>query len=68
MLYANGSIGGIINVVDDCIAQMDFAGSEFSAGYEKQSVNDGTAQNFNFKYISRKYIEEYNYILCTFLL
>ena len=49
LLYANGSIGGIINVVDDCIAEMDFAGSEFSAGYEKQSVNDGTAQNFNFK-------------------
>ena len=49
LLYANGSIGGIINVVDDCIAEMDFAGSEFSAGYEKQSVNDGNAQNFNFK-------------------
>ena len=49
LLYANGSIGGIINVVDDCIAEIDFAGSEFSAGYEKQSVNDGTAQNFNFK-------------------
>ena len=49
LLYANGSIGGIINVVDDCIAEMDFAGLEFSAGYEKQSVNDGTAQNFNFK-------------------
>ena len=49
LLYANGSIGGIINIVDDCIAEMDFAGSEFSAGYEKQSVNDGNAQNFNFK-------------------
>jgi iron complex outermembrane receptor protein len=49
LLYANGSIGGIINVVDDCIAEIDFAGSEFAAGYEKQSVNDGTAQNFNFK-------------------
>ena len=49
LLYANGSIGGIINVVDDSIAEMDFAGSEFSAGYEKQSVNNGTAQNFNFK-------------------
>jgi len=49
LLYANGTIGGIINVVDDCIAQIDFAGSEFVAGYETQSVNDGTAQNFNFK-------------------
>ena len=28
LLYANGSIGGIINVVDDCIAQMDFDGAE----------------------------------------
>ena len=49
LLYANGTIGGIINIVDDCIAEIDFAGSEFAAGYETQSVNDGTSQNFNFK-------------------
>ena len=49
LLYANGSIGGIINVVDDCIAQMDFDGSEFAAGYESQSVNDGNTEYFNYK-------------------
>ena len=49
LLYANGTIGGIINVVDNAIAEVDFAGSEFSAGYETQSVNDGTSQNFNYK-------------------
>ena len=36
LLYANGTIGGIINVVDNAIAEVDFAGSEFSAGYETQ--------------------------------
>ena len=49
LLYANGSIGGIINVVDDCIAQMDFDGAEFAAGYESQSVNDGNTEYFNYK-------------------
>ena len=49
LLYANGSIGGIINVVDDCIAQMDFDGAEFAAGYETQSVNDGSTEYFNYK-------------------
>ena len=49
LLYANGSIGGIINVVDDCIAQMDFDGAEFAAGYESQSVNDGSTEYFNYK-------------------
>ena len=49
LLYANGSIGGIINVVDDCIAQMDFDGAEFAAGYETQSVNDGSTEYLNNK-------------------
>ena len=49
LLYANGSIGGIINVVDDCIAQMDFDGAEFAAGYETQSVNDGSTEYFQYK-------------------
>ena len=49
LLYANGSIGGIINVVGDCIAQMDFDGAEFAAGYESQSVNDGNTEYFNYK-------------------
>ncbi|MDA9011260.1 TonB-dependent receptor [Gammaproteobacteria bacterium] len=49
LLYANGTIGGIINIVDDCIAEMDFDGAEFAAGYEIQSVNDGSSEYFNFK-------------------
>ena len=49
LLYANGTIGGIINIVDDCIAEMDFDGAEFAAGYETQSVNDGNSEYFNYK-------------------
>ena len=49
LLYANGTIGGIINIVDDCIAEMDFEGAEFAAGYETQSVNNGSSEYFNYK-------------------
>jgi len=49
LLYANGTIGGIINVVDDCITNMDFEMPEFKVGYETQSVNDGSTQYFNYK-------------------
>ena len=49
LLYANGTSGGIINVVDNCIAPDDFTKQEFIAGLESQSVNDGDSQYFNFK-------------------
>ena len=49
LLYANGTSGGIINVVDNCIAPKDFTKQEFIAGLETQSVNDGDSQYFNFK-------------------
>ena len=49
LLYANGTSGGIINVVDNCIAPSDFAKQEFIAGLETQSVNDGDSKYFNFK-------------------
>ena len=49
LLYANGTSGGIINVVDNCIAPDDFTTSEFIAGLETQSVNDGDVQHFNYK-------------------
>ena len=49
LLYANGTIGGIINIVDDCITNMDFEMPEFKVGYETQSVNDGSSQYFNYK-------------------
>ena len=49
LLYANGTIGGIINVVDDCIAAMNFEIPEVKIGYETQSVNDGSSEFVNSK-------------------
>ena len=49
LLYANGTIGGIINVVDDCIAAMNFEIPEVKIGYETQSVNDGSSEFINLK-------------------
>ena len=49
LLYANGTIGGIINVVDDCIAAMNFEIPEVKIGYETQSVNDGSSEFVNLK-------------------
>ena len=49
LLYANGTIGGIINVVDNCIAEGNYDKQEFIAGLETQSVNDGDVQHFNYK-------------------
>jgi iron complex outermembrane receptor protein len=49
LLYANGTIGGIINVVDDCIAAMNYELPELKLGYETQSVNDGSSEFINFK-------------------
>ena len=49
LLYANGTIGGIINVVDDLISSKDFEIPKVSAGYESQSVNDGNSEFVNLK-------------------
>ena len=49
LLYANGTSGGIINIVDDCISALNYELPEFKVGYESQSVNDGSAEHFNFK-------------------
>ena len=49
LLYANGTSGGIINVVDDCISALNYELPELTVGYETQSVNDGTSENVNFK-------------------
>ena len=49
LLYANGTIGGIINVVDNCIAPNDFEKPEFNVAYEDQSVNDGDSKAVNYK-------------------
>ena len=50
MLYANGTIGGIINIVDNSIAKTDFDGFSGSLGYETQEVNDGSVSTFNFQH------------------
>ena len=44
LLYANGTIGGIINVVDELISANDFEMPELKVGYEDQSVNDGNSE------------------------
>ena len=49
LLYTNGSIGGIVNVVDNTIARSDFDQMEFKFGAEGQSVNDGEAYDFSYQ-------------------
>ena len=49
LLYANGTIGGIINIVDDCISALNYELPELKVGYETQSVNDGSSELINFK-------------------
>ena len=49
LLYANGTIGGIINVVDDCVAPNNFDKPEFLVALENQSVNDGDTKAMNYK-------------------
>ena len=49
LLYANGTIGGIINIVDDCISALNYELPEIKVGYETQSVNDGSSKNLNYK-------------------
>ena len=49
LLYANGTIGGIINVVDDCVAPKDFDKPELFVTIESQSVNDGDTKAINYK-------------------
>ena len=48
ILYSNGAIGGIVNIVDNTIAKEDVLANVFNIGFESQSVNDG--DNFNINY------------------
>ena len=43
LMYSNGSIGGIVNVVDNSIPKTDLEGFSGTVGAEAQSVNDGEA-------------------------
>ena len=49
LLYANGTIGGIINVVDDVISSTNYDSPEANFGLETQSVNDGDSQSVSYK-------------------
>ena len=49
LLYSNGTMGGIINIVDQTIARKDFEGNDFNIGLERQSVNKGSSGSFSYK-------------------
>ena len=49
LMYSNGAIGGIINVVDDTIARENFADRDLRLGLETQSGNDGKVGQFSYK-------------------
>ena len=49
LLYAKGTVGGVINIVDDLIAKKDFAKQEINLGLETQSVSEGDSQSFSYK-------------------
>ncbi len=49
LLYSNGTMGGIVNIVDQTIASKDFEGNDFNIGLETQSVNSGTSGSFSYK-------------------
>lgn len=49
LLFSNGSIGGIINIVDNTIAREDVEASRLVLGLETQSVNDGDAHEFSYQ-------------------
>ena len=48
LLYTNGAIGGLINIVDKTIAREDFDKLSLALSSESQSVNDGSSIGLNF--------------------
>jgi iron complex outermembrane receptor protein len=50
LLYANGSAGGVINIVDNSIAKTDLSTFPVvSVGLETQSVNNGEVKDFSYQ-------------------
>ena len=47
LLYSNGTIGGIINVVDNTIAKTNFTETSGNFSHELQEANDGELTTFN---------------------
>ena len=48
LLYSNGALGGIVNVVDNTITKTDFSDQEVKLGVEHHSVSDGNVHNVSF--------------------
>ena len=48
LLFANGTIGGIVNVVDQSIARKDIEARRLRISGQGQSVNDGEAASLSF--------------------
>ena len=48
LLYSNGTMGGIINIVDNTIPKKDLESLDLKVGAENQSVNDGDSHNLSF--------------------
>ena len=46
LLFTNGGIGGLVNVVDNSIAREDFDGRNINVDFEGQSVNNGSSVAF----------------------
>jgi len=49
LMYSNGAIGGIVNVVDETIAKEDFEERDLRLGLETQSANNGKVGQFTYK-------------------
>ena len=61
LLYANGGVGGIINIVDNTIARQDFDGLNANVDFEKQSVNRGSVEAFGITNIIKGINFSYSY-------
>jgi len=48
LLYANGAVGGIINVVDNTIAKQDIESTKFNVGAGYENGNSGNTGNASF--------------------
>lgn len=49
LMYSNGAIGGIVNIVDDTISREDFADRDLRIGLEAQNANDGEIFELSYK-------------------
>jgi len=48
LLYANGALGGVINIVDNTISQRDIKKPQMELSAEYQSVNGGSTGQFSY--------------------